>query len=87
MITKFQYKVFFGENIKKEMASIATAALKLVPAVYDGLSHEWDVMKQDRTPRSFKRVGHGFKAFGEGFVSSLLGREPNSGTGTNGRRM
>ena len=68
-------------------AALAKAAIALGPAVYDGLSHEWDVMKQDRTSMSFKRVGHGFKAFGEGFASSLLGREPNSGTGTNGRRM
>ena len=35
-------------------AALAKAAIALGPAVYDGLSHEWDVMKQDRTPMSFK---------------------------------
>ena len=44
------------------MATLFKVATTLGPAVFSGLSHEWDVMKQDPTPLSLKRVGHGFKA-------------------------
>ena len=72
------------------MATLLKVATTLGPAVFSGLSHEWDVMKQDPTPLSLKRAGHGFKAFGEGFAGSLLGTEkrgPNSRTGTNGHSL
>ena len=69
------------------MASLLAGALKLAPAVIDGLTHEYHEMRRDRTPMSLKRVGHGFKYFGEGFVDSLIGREPNNHQSTRGSQM
>ena len=72
------------------MAQLAEAAIALGPSVYHGFKHEWDVMKKDKTPISFKRVGHGFKAFGEGFADSLFGsndRAPTSNESTRGANM
>ena len=37
------------------MASLLAGALKLAPAVIDGLTHEYSEMKRDRTPLSLKR--------------------------------
>ena len=72
------------------MAQVAEAAIALGPSVYHGFKHEWDVMKKDKTPISFKRVGHGFKAFGEGFADSLFGSNdmaPTSNESTRGANM
>ena len=65
------------------MATLFKVATTLGPAVFSGLSHEWDVMKQDPTPLSLKRVGHGFKAFGFYnifcfFSCLLVRRQPHS---------
>ena len=68
-------------------SALLTAGLKLGPAVFDGLVHEYHEMKRDHTPLSFKRVGHGFKAFGEGFADSIMGREPNNHQSTRGSQM
>ena len=69
------------------MASLLAGALKLGPAVIDGLTHEQHEMKRDSTPFSFKRIGHGFKAFGEGFADSIMGREPNNHQSTRGNQL
>ena len=72
------------------MAQVAEAAIALGPSVYHGFKHEWDVMKKDKTPISFKRVGHGFKALGEGFADSLYGsddRAPTSNVSNTGSNM
>ena len=44
-------------------------------SVYAGLKNEWNVMSRDPTPLSLKRVGHGFKAFGEGFANDFVGKD------------
>ena len=69
------------------MASLLAGALKLAPAVVDGLTHEYHEMRRDRTPMSLKRVGHGFKAFGVGFANSIMGREPNNHQSTRGQQL
>ena len=68
------------------------AILTLGPSVYHGLTHEWDVMKKDHEKNPFKRIGHGFKAFGKGFMDSMSGksdddRTPTSNESTRGSNM
>ena len=49
----------------------AVAALTLGPAVLGGFKKEIDVMSKDHTKGAWNRIGHGFKAFGSGFIDSL----------------
>ena len=52
---------------------------------------EWDVMKKDPEKNPLKRIGHGFKAFGKGFMDSMSGksddRAPTSNESTRGANM
>ena len=64
-----------------------TGLTKVVPAIFDGFSNEVDAMKTDSTPFSFKRIGHGFEAFGKGFFNSITGREPNNHESTRGAQL
>ena len=67
------------------------AVLTFGPSVYHGLTHEWDVMKKDPEKNPLKRIGHGFKAFGKGFMDSMSGksddRAPTSNESTRGANM
>ena len=63
----------------------AALASMLFEPVMNGFKNELTVMGKDREKNVLKRVGHGFRSFGRGFVG--IDDSPNNHTSNRGTPM